>query len=142
MATSTIKLSLNSDITTSNVALGASFSLTTDGTAGLDLSTGLARVKIGTSDEVLVDASDFDATGEDQLAYVFIKNLSTNPSSITFTEAVAIKLDGDADGTADATLGYLAGGQSIILPYSAESDIMVKADVADTVLEYIVIYTD
>ena len=143
MATSSIKLSMSSDITSASISLGAAFKLTTDGTTGLDLSSGLARKKIDSAvDTVLIDASDYTATGESQLAFVFIKNLSSTPSSPTFTDALAIKLDGNADGTADATLGYLAGGQSIILPYSAESDIMVRTDVNDTVVEYIILHVE
>jgi hypothetical protein len=143
MATSSIKLSMSSDITTSNVALAATFKLTTDGSTGLDLSSGLARKKIDSgADTTIIAASDYTATGENQLAFVFIKNLSSTPSSPTFTDALAIKLDSDGDSTADATLGYLAGGQAIILPYSADSDIMVRTDVDDTVVEYIILHVE
>ena len=33
-----------------------------------------------------------------------------------------------------------AGGQSVILPYSANSDIYLTADTADTVIEYMLIH--
>ena len=142
MAKTTIRNVISSNnITSDAFSINNNFDVTSDGTAGLDLTTGLARIKIGKSaDELLIDASDYSSNGENQLAYLYIKNFSSTPSSVTFTDAVAIKLDGDADGTADATLGYIAGGQSVILPYSAESDIYLRADTADTVIEYMLVH--
>tara|TARA_R100001591_G_scaffold115293_1_gene130644 strand:+ start:3233 stop:3577 length:345 start_codon:yes stop_codon:yes gene_type:complete len=108
--------------------LSGSFNIT-DGTNGHDLTTGLTREKLASGDNTILTASDYTATGESQLAYVFIKNFSSNVTSTVFTDAVAIKV-----GT--AILGYLAGGQSIILPYSADNDLKLAADTADTVVEY------
>lgn len=125
----------SSDLTSDAFTLTGAFNVTSDGTAGLDLTTGLTRTKIGTSITTIVSASDFTNTGEDQLAYIYIKNFSSNVSSTVFTDAILITV-----GT--AALGYLAGGQSIILPYSAESDLKLTADTADTVIEYQLIHTD
>ena len=125
----------SSDLTSDAFTLTGAFNVTSDGTAGLDLTTGLTRTKIGTSITTIVSASDFTNTGEDQLAYIYIENFSSNVSSTVFTDAVLITV-----GT--AALGYLAGGQSIILPYSAESDLKLTADTADTVIEYQLIHTD
>ena len=141
MPKTTVKNVISSNnITSDAFSISSSFDVTTDGTAGLDLTTGLSRVKIPASDYLLVDASDYTNTGESQLAYVYIKNFSSNTGTTVFTDSIAIKLDGNADGTPDATLGYLAGGQSVILPYSANSDIYVTADTADTVVEYILVH--
>ncbi len=141
MPKTTVKNVISSNnITSDAFSISSSFDVTTDGTAGLDRTTGLSRVKIPASDHLLVDASDYTNTGESQLAYVYIKNFSSNTGTTVFTDSIAIKLDGNADGTPDATLGYLAGGQSVILPYSANSDIYVTADTADTVVEFIIIH--
>ena len=141
MPKTTVKNVISSNnITSDAFSISSSFDVTTDGTAGLDLTTGLSRVKVPASDHLLVDASDYTNTGESQLAYVYIKNFSSNTGTTVFTDSIAIKLDGNTDGTPDATLGYLAGGQSVILPFSAESDIYVTADTADTVVEFIIIH--
>ena len=141
MPKTTVKNVISSNnITSDAFSISSSFDVTTDGTAGLDLTTGLSRVKIPASDHLLVDASDYTNTGESQLAYVYIKNFSSNTGTTVFTDSIAIKLDGNTDGTPDATLGYLAGGQSVILPFSAESDIYVTADTANTVVEFIIIH--
>ena len=129
MPKTSIKLSMSSqDLTSSSFSLSGSFNIT-DGTNGHDLTTGLTREKLASGDNTILTASDYTATGESQLAYVFIKNFSSNVTSTVFTDAVAIKV-----GT--AILGYLAGGQSIILPYSADNDLKLAADTADTVVEY------
>lgn len=129
MPKTTIRLSMSStDLTSSSFTLSSSFNIT-DGTNGHDLTTGLTREKLASGDNTILTASDFTATGEAQLAYIFIKNFSSNVSSAVFTDAIAIKV-----GT--AILGYLAGGQSIILPYSADNDLKLTADTANTVVEY------
>lgn len=125
----------SSDLTSDPFTLTGSFNVTSDGTAGLDLTTGLTRTKIGTSATTIVTSSDFANTGESQLAYIYIKNFSSNVSSTVFTDAILITV-----GT--AALGYLAGGQSVILPYSADSDLKLTADTADTIIEYQLIHTD
>ena len=125
----------SSDLTSDPFTLTGSFNVTSDGTAGLDLTTGLTRTKIGTSATTIVASSGFSNTGESQLAYIYIKNFSSNVSSTVFTDAILITV-----GT--AALGYLAGGQSVILPYSADSDLKLTADTADTVIEYQLIHTD
>lgn len=138
MAKTTVRTSISSsNITSDAFAITASFDVTTDGTAGLELTTGLTRTKIGTSATTIADASDFTNTGEDQLAYLFIKNFSSNTSSTVFTDSVIIKV---SDGANHLTLGHLAGGQAVILPYSANNDITLTADVADTVVEYMLIH--
>jgi len=138
MAKTIVRSSISSnDITSDSFSISTSFNITSDGSAGLDLTTGLTRTKIGTSATTIVDASDFTNTGEDQLAYLFIKNFSTNTSSAVFGDSVIIKLD---DGTNQLTLGHLAGGQAVILPYSADNDITLTADTADTVVEFMLIH--
>lgn len=138
MAKTTVRTSISSNnITSDAFSIATSFDITTDGTAGLELTTGLTRTKIGTSATTIADASDFSNTGEDQLAYLFIKNFSTNTSSTVFTDSVIIKV---SDGSNHLTLGHLAGGQAVILPYSADNDITLTADVADTVVEYMLIH--
>ncbi len=127
----------SSDISSDAFTLSGGFNVTSDGTAGLDLLNGLTRTKIGITATTIADASLFTNTGEDQLAYLFIKNFSTTPTSPTFTDAVKISVD---DGSAPLVLGYLAGGQSIILPFSADNDITLTADIADTVVEYCLVH--
>jgi hypothetical protein len=141
MAKTIVKNVISSNnITSDAFSISSQFDVTSDGTIGLDLTSGLARIKVPASDTLLIDASDYTNNGESQLAYLYIKNFSTNTTNTVFTDAVAIKLDGNADGTPDATLGYLAGGQSVILPYSADSDIYVTADTINTVIEYMIIH--
>ena len=127
----------SSDLTSSPLSLNARFTLTTDGSAGLEETTGLTRIKIGTSATTIADASDFGDTAESQLAYIYLKNFSTNTSTPVFTDSVIIKV---SDGANHLTVGHLAGGQACLLPYSANNDITVTADIADTVLEYIIVH--
>jgi hypothetical protein len=143
MAKTTVRNIISSNnITSDAFSISNSFDITSDGTAGLDLTTGLARMKITASatDTLLIDASDYTSNGESQLAYIYIKNFSSNVGTTVFTDSVIIKLDGNQDGTTDATLGHLAGGQSVILPYSANADIYLNADTANTVIEYMLIH--
>ena len=138
MPTTVIRFGLSSkDIVSDSIALSDSQSLTTDGTAGLDLTSGLTRIKVGTSAETILDASTFSNNGESQLGYIYIKNFSATPSSIDFTDSIIIKLD---DGSNQLTLGHLPGGHAAILPYSANNDLTITADVADTGGEYIHIH--
>ena len=114
MAKTTVRTTISSNnITSDAFSITSSFDITSDGTNGLDLTTGLTRTKICITPTTIVDASDFTNTGEDQLAYLFIKNFSSNVSSTVFNDSVIIKLD---DSTNQLTLGHLAGGQSVILP--------------------------
>ena len=117
------------DLTSSAFSVATSFNLTTDGTAGLDESTGLVRKKVPASSETLLAASDFSNSGESQLGYVYIRNFSTNASSVVFADSIAITV-----GT--QKVGHLAGGQSAIIPFSADGDFKVTADTADTIIEY------
>lgn len=139
MPKTTVRVSMSSsDISSDPFTLTGAFGVTSDGTAGLDLLNGLTRTKIGTGAVIIADASTFTNTGEDQLAYLFIKNLSTNVSSTVFTDSIIIKVsDG---GSNHLTLGHLAGGQSIVLPFSADNDITLTADVANTVVEYLLVH--
>lgn len=133
MAKTTVKNVISSNnITSDPFSITSSFDITSDGTAGLDLTTGLAKIKLGAGDNTILTAADYTLTGENQLAYVYIKNFSSTTVA-TFTDAVAIKV-----GT--AVLGYLAGGQSIILPYSADNNLVLTADTANTVVEYILVH--
>ena len=134
MAKTTVRTIISSNnITSDPFSISNSFDITSDGTIGLDLTSGLARIKVPASDYTLVDASDYTSTGESQLAYIYIKNFSTNATSPVFTDSVAIKV-----GT--AVLGHIAGGQSVILPYSADNDLVVTADTVDTVIEYMLVH--
>lgn len=131
MPKTTVKLSMSSlDLTSSAFSVATSFNLTTDGTAGLDESTGLVRKKIPASLHTLLAAADFSNSGESQLGYVFIKNFSTNASSTVFADSVAITVGSQL-------VGHLAGGQSAIIPYSADADFKVTADVVNTIVEFI-----
>jgi hypothetical protein len=130
MPKTTVKLSMSSlDLTSSAFSVATSFNLTTDGTAGLDESTGLVRKKVPASSETLLASSDFSNSGESQLGYVYIRNFSTNASSVVFADSIAITV-----GT--QKVGHLAGGQSAIIPFSADGDFKVTADTADTIIEY------
>lgn len=138
MATSIIRLGFSSkDIVSDAFSISDSQNITSDGSTGLDLTTGLSKIKVGTSAVTILDASDFSNTGESQLAYVYIKNLSSTPTSITFTDSLIIKLD---DSSNQLTLGHLPGGHAAILPYSANNDLTLTADTADTVVEYMLIH--
>ena len=128
----------SSDLTSNPLSLSARFSLTTDGTAGLEETTGLTRIKVGTSATTIADESeDFTNSGESQLAYIYLKNFSTNATTPVFTDSLIIKV---SDGSNHLTLGHLAGGQACLLPYSANNDITITADTADTIVEYIIVH--
>jgi len=130
MPKTTVKLSMSSlDLTSSAFSVATSFNLTTDGTAGLDESTGLVRKKVPASLETLLASADFSNSGESQLGYVYIRNFSSNASSVVFADSIAITI-----GT--QKVGHLAGGQSAIIPFSADGDFKVTADTADTIIEY------
>lgn len=138
MATSIIRLGFSSkDIVSDAFSISDSQNITSDGSTGLDLTTGLSKIKVGTSAVTILDASTFSNTGESQLAYVYIKNLSSTPTSITFTDSLIIKLD---DSSNQLTLGHLPGGHAAILPYSADNDLTLTADTANTVVEYMLIH--
>jgi hypothetical protein len=139
MATTTISLGLSSSNLTSNkINLSTSFNVTSDGAVGLVETSGLTREKLpATTDTVVIDASDYSLSQESQLGYVLIRNLSTAPAAPVFTDSVIIKI---VDGANSNVLGHLAGGQSAIFPFSAESDIVLNADIVDTYVEYIIVH--
>ena len=129
----------STDLTSNPLSLSSRFLLTTDGSAGLEETTGLTRIKVGTSPTTIADASaDFTNSGESQLAFIYIKNFSTNATTPVFTDSLIIKVS-DASSS-HLTLGHLAGGQACLLPYSGDNDITITADVANTIVEYIIIH--
>ena len=128
----------SSDLTSNPLSLTARFALTTDGTAGLEETTGLPRIKVGTAATAIADErADFTNNGESQLAFIYIKNFSTNATTPVFTDSLIVKV---SDGSNHLTLGHLAGGQACLLPYSANNDITITADVANTIVEYIIVH--
>jgi len=140
MPTSIIRIALSSkDIVSDAIALSDSQKITSNGTAGLDLTTGLKRQKLQSSAAVvIVDEDDYATKSESQLAYIYIKNFSTNAASPVFTDSVKILV---SDGSSThLTLGHLPGGHAVILPYSANNDIQLHADTDNTIVEHILIH--
>jgi hypothetical protein len=108
------------------------------GTTGPTLTTGLKRVKPGTGLTDLITSE-----GKDNPAYVYIKNTDT-----TYTNKVQIKIQYDGTASNIIHLMDLHGGQFCYFPYVAETGattgaatIRSTATSADTVVEYMVIYT-
>ena len=140
MPTSIIRIALSSkDIVSDAISLSDSQKITSNGTAGLDLTTGLKRQKLQSSAAVvIVDEDDYATKSESQLAYIYIKNFSTNAASPVFTDSVKILV---SDGSSThLTLGHLPGGHAVILPYSANNDIQLHADTDNTIVEHILIH--
>lgn len=140
MPTSIVRIALSSkDITSDPISLSDSQKITSNGTAGLDLTTGLKREKLQASAAVVIaDGSTFTNNSESQLAYIYIKNFSTNAASPVFTDSVKVIV---SDGSSNhLTLGHLPGGHAIILPFSANNDIQLHADTNDTIVEHILIH--
>ena len=138
MATTTVSLTITSgDLTSDSLSLSANHTMYgTAGTTGPTLTTGLRRKKGLNSITTLFDDDDYDLP-----AYIFIKNTDT-----TYTNKVAVTIEGDAESI---VLANLYGGQFMYLPYIGDTDnsadptanIRVTADSADTIVEYMAIYT-
>lgn len=140
MPTSIVRFALSSkDISSDSLSLSDSQKITSDGSAGLDLTTGLKREKLASAAAVVIaDGSTFTNNSESQLAYIYIKNFSTNISSPVFTDSVKIIV---SDGSSNhLTLGHLPGGHAVILPFSANNDIQLHADTDNTIVEHILIH--
>jgi len=144
MATTTLTLGITSDISSNAIDISTNFNVTTDGSAGVTESTGIARKKVGTSDIVLIDLS---ATPTDILgdkAVLYLKNTDS-----TFTNYVDVKF-GNTGGTYMNSL-RIYGGQFAVLPLSTatdgdgagtDADVNVIAANASTNLEYALFYED
>lgn len=140
MPTSIIRIALSSkDIVSDAISLSDTQKITSNGSAGLDLTTGLKRQKLQASAAVvIVDEDDYATKSESQLAYIYIKNFSSNLTNPVFTDSVKILV---SDGSSThLTLGHLPGGHAVILPYSANNDIQLHADTNDTIVEHILIH--
>ena len=140
MATTKATLTITSgDLLTDPLSLTATHTMYgLAGTTGPTLTTGLKRVKPGTGLTDLITSE-----GKDNPAYVYIKNTDT-----TYTNKVQIKIQYDSTDGNVIHLMDLHGGQFCYFPYVAETgatdgvaSIRSTATSADTVVEYMVIYT-
>lgn len=142
MATTTLELSISSDITSDELALTTKYNVTTNGSTGVTESTGVARKIIGTSDVVLIDISAAPVSIIGAKAVLYIKNIDS-----TFTDYVDVKF-GNTGGTYMNSL-RIYGGQFAVLPLSCltdgdgagtDVDVNVIAATSNTVIEYAMFY--
>ena len=142
MATTTLELSISSDITSDELALTTKYNVTTNGSTGVTESTGVARKIIGTSDVVLIDISAAPVSIIGAKAVLYIKNIDS-----TFTDYVDVKF-GNTGGTYMNSL-RIYGGQFAVLPLSCltdgdgagtDVDVNVVAATANTLIEYALFY--
>jgi hypothetical protein len=143
MATTTLTLGLTSDISSNPLDISVSMNVTTDGSAGVSESSGLARKSVGTAVVTLIDLTGEPVSLVDKKAVLYIKNCDG-----TFADYVDVRF-GDTDNEHARAL-RIYGGQFAVLPLAnstsidadggIDGDVMVKAASADTLIEYALFY--
>mgnify|MGYP003136898888 CR=1 FL=1 len=120
--TATINIS-SSNMASSPINLSCTFNMYKDGTrsTGLDITSGLNRVNMGTTNAgTIADASEFDSN---EAHVMYIKNLST-----TAGEHLLI--------TIGSVVGRLQPGAACLIPWGGNTDFSVTQGVADMEWEY------
>ena len=128
--TTTATININSsNMASSPISLSCTFNMYKDASrnTGLDITSGLNRVNMGTVNAGLIaDQSEFD---DDEGHMIYIKNLSTTAGqhlTITATNA----------SSQAAVIGRLQPGAATLFPWSGNSDISCTQGVADMEWEY------
>jgi hypothetical protein len=142
MATTSLDLTITSDITSNEISLNSKFFVSTNGSTGVTESTGVARKTIGTSDTLLIDISATPVSIIGAKAVLYLKNMDS-----TFTDYVDVKF-GNTGGTYMNSL-RIYGGQFAVLPLSCltdgdgagtDVDVNVIAATSGTLIEYAMFY--
>tara|TARA_R100001463_G_scaffold100934_1_gene155379 strand:- start:2674 stop:3129 length:456 start_codon:yes stop_codon:yes gene_type:complete len=149
MATTTLTLGITSDISSNALNISTNFNVTTDGSTGVSETSGIARLTLAdTNVKTLLDltASSGGAAPVslvDKKAVLYIKNCDA-----TFTDHVDVRF-GDTDNEHARAL-RIYGGQFAVLPLlnddnvsggaTADCDVEVVANTADTTIEYALFY--
>jgi hypothetical protein len=122
--TTTATINVNSsNMTSSPINLSCTFTMYKDGSrsTGLDVTSGLNRVNMGTTNAGTIgDHSEYD---DNEAHMVFIKNLST-----TAGEHLVI--------TCGSVLGRVQPGAACLFPWAGNADLTVTQGVADMEWEY------
>ena len=124
--TPTTKATINvtsSDMASSPINLNCSWTMYKDGSraTGLDITSGLNRVNMGTTNAgTIADASEFD---NDEAHMLYIKNLST-------TAGQHLVL------TCGSVVGRLQPGAACLIPWGGNTDFTVTQGTADMEWEY------
>lgn len=119
MATN-VRISItSSNLTADAVSIVKEFTLQDTAGSDLDLTSGLANIKVGTSNVTV-----HSGNGSVDEAYVFVHN----PSS-TQTDQITIRC-----GSTD--IGVLQGGDSAFLPFDQTEDLSFRASAVDKSVEY------
>lgn len=120
MASVTANIKIQSpDVSNDVLSLEVAYNMTTDGSAGVDELIGISRKSGLNVKSVLFSATTYPNGG-----IVYIKNLDS-----TYANGVLIEL-----GLVE--VGSVAGGEAYLIPWNADEDFSVTADVAGTLLEY------
>lgn len=145
MATTTFTLGITSDISSNAIDISTNFNVTTDGSTGVTESTGVSRIKVGTSDKLILDISDAPVTLIDKKAVAYFKNIDT-----TFANYIDIKIGNPPHADQHAEVLRIYGGQFAVLPLlnttdldadgGIDADIHAKAANASSLLEFAVFY--
>ena len=145
MATTTFTLGITSDISSNAVDISTNFNVTTDGSTGVTESTGVSRIKVGTSNKLILDISDAPVTLIDKKAVAYFKNADT-----TFANYIDIKIGNPPHADQHAEVLRIYGGQFAVLPLlnttNLDADGGIDADIhaiaanASSLLEFAVFY--
>tara|TARA_R110002020_G_scaffold122805_7_gene278711 strand:+ start:2735 stop:3178 length:444 start_codon:yes stop_codon:yes gene_type:complete len=145
MATTTLTLGITSDVSSNAVDISTNFNVTTDGSTGVSESTGVSRIKVGTSDKLILDISGAPVTLIDKKAVAYFKNIDT-----TFANYIDIKIGNASTADQHAEVLRIYGGQFAVLPLrnstdidadgGIDADIHAKAANASSLLEFAVFY--
>lgn len=145
MATTTLTLGITSDISSNAIDISTNFNVTTDGVTGVTESTGVSRIKVGTSDKLILDISGAPTTLIDKKAVAYFKNTDT-----TFANYIDIKIGNASTAAEHAEVLRIYGGQFAVLPLKNSTDIDasggIDADIhaiaanAASLLEFAVFY--
>jgi hypothetical protein len=120
--TATINIS-SGNLTSNPVDLYCSFTMLKDGsrTVGLDITSGLQRMNVGTTTAALIlTASQYD---DNEGGMVFIKNLST-----TIGEHLIL--------TCGSVIGRVQPGAACLIPWGGNTNFQVTQGTADMEWEY------
>ena len=123
MATTTARVTINSDISSYPITIGKQMTLSKSAnrSAGLEETTGLRSKKFtATTAAVIVEADELTA---DKAHKVYIRNTSANRSNFFY---VAYNASAAAAGTAE-TIGKLYGGDRMLMPYNGSTNITVAS---------------
>ena len=120
MPTTTALLTLTSDMTSDSTSVAPTFNLTTNGSTGHTLTSGLMTKTYSTgSATIIYDKDNYD----DGYNYVYIKNTDS-----TFTNYLVISVE-------TTVIGRLPGGAWAFFPWYGNNELKVQPQNASSVIE-------